>query len=119
MLMRCEDFLPKRGSHFIFHLCGSRALQNQDPLKKIFLKKYGKEPTPENALGYDLGAIIAQTINRIEGPVSKQSIIASFRREPCFSQLSVGQLCFSDKGGHSTIHHRFFQFSANGSRIVE
>lgn len=80
-----------------------------------FRKKYGREPTPENALGYDVGKIVGQTLNRITGEVNRKTLLAAFRKNLCFSGLSVGKMCFPESGGHSNVIPNFYRFSANGN----
>lgn len=80
-----------------------------------FKKKYGREPTPENALGYDVGKIVGQSLKRIKGEVNRKSLLAAFRKNLCFSGLSVGRMCFPKSGGHSNVIPNFYRFSTNGN----
>lgn len=85
----------------------------------IFKRKFGREPSPENALGYDLGRIAGDTIKRIDGPITKESILLAFKKDLCFDRLSVGRLCFRKEGGHSNIKPRFYQFGSEKSLLVQ
>ena len=84
----------------------------------LFRSKYGREPTPENALGYDLGIIAGTTINRVRSDLTRESMVEAFKKYPCFSNLSVGKICFDKKGGHSNVKPHFYKYSLNGY-IVE
>jgi ABC-type branched-subunit amino acid transport system substrate-binding protein len=77
-------------------------LKEAKDFEELVLKTYGKEATPEIGYGFDLGVIVAQILNRVKGEYTKESILAAFRSDLCFSGTSTGKLCFSPNGGQST-----------------
>ncbi len=85
----------------------------------IFKLKFGKEPSPENALGYDLGKIVGETISRVEGSMTRASVLKAFKKNLCFERLSVGRLCFMETGGHSSIKPVFYQFKSDKSLRIQ
>ena len=50
-----------------------------------FLSAYGRDPTPENAYGYDLGVIAGTVFKRIQGIVSPASFRRAFDRTAAFT----------------------------------
>lgn len=85
---------------------------------KYFKKIYGREPSPENALGYDVGIIFATTYKRVIGQFSKESFLRAFHQNLCFKNLSVGTICFNKEGGHSNVKPRFYLFNSTGDKLV-
>lgn len=81
----------------------------------LFKKKIGRIPSPENALGFDLGLIVGKILARIKGPLNKENLMSSFKQNLCFDGLSVGRICFNKNGGHSDVKPRFYKFSPSGS----
>jgi ABC-type branched-subunit amino acid transport system substrate-binding protein len=70
--------------------------------RQLVVRTYGREATPEIGYGYDLGAVVAQVLNRTEGDITRASVLAAFRRQRCFGGTSIGELCFPTDGGQST-----------------
>jgi len=62
---------------------------------------YNREPTGGMTYGYDLGVVIATTLNRIDGEVTLESFKKAFKQELCFKRASNGTICFSPDGGHA------------------
>jgi ABC-type branched-subunit amino acid transport system substrate-binding protein len=80
----------------------------------LFKKNYGREPIPENSLGYDVGVIAGKAIKGANGKISREGLYQSFIKQKCFSGLSVGRICFPAEGGHSDLKPRFYKVSSKG-----
>jgi ABC-type branched-subunit amino acid transport system substrate-binding protein len=81
----------------------------------LFRQKYGKDPTSEGALGYDLGSIVGQILKRVQGPISRANLIRAFEKDYCFKELSVGQICFQKGGGHSSVKVKFLRRTSSSA----
>lgn len=81
--------------------------------------RYGRQPTAEMAYGYDLGVIVAKTINGANGRLDRDSLIKSFKRIHCFDGLSSGRMCFDENGGHALRTISFVRFAKSGFQLVK
>jgi ABC-type branched-subunit amino acid transport system substrate-binding protein len=79
-----------------------------------FKRVFAKEPTAEAAYGYDLGVIAGTVLKRTKGRVTRQSFFEAFAKNRCFDHLSVGKLCFPQKGGHANRTIYFLKYSSTG-----
>lgn len=85
-------------------LCISSVIKGVESAKdfeKKALKAYDSPPTTEMYYGYDTGAIVAETISRIKGPLSAEAFKKAFHENLCFKNTTAGTLCFPKKGGHA------------------
>ncbi|MGE3611035.1 MAG: ABC transporter substrate-binding protein [Bacteriovoracaceae bacterium] len=89
------------------------------PFERLIQKKYGRPATSEIANGYDLGVIVAKVLNGITGPITKESVLNSFKLQKCFSGLSTGRMCFNPNGGHAEKKINFVRFTKEGFVPVE
>jgi ABC-type branched-subunit amino acid transport system substrate-binding protein len=80
------------------------------PMERLIKKTYGRDATAEMAYGYDLGIIVAKTMNGVKDQPTAENIQKSFLGNKCFSDLSSGQLCFHPNGGHADRKIYFVQF---------
>lgn len=78
--------------------------------ERFIRKKYNREPTGGMVYGYDLGVIMATTINRIEGDMTMESFKKAFKKNLCFEKTSNGTICFSPNGGHAKRKIYTFEF---------
>jgi ABC-type branched-subunit amino acid transport system substrate-binding protein len=84
-------------------------------LDKEVFKKYGKNANFETVIGYNLGMVVGQVLKTNEGPLTKESVLASFRKKSCYPVLGRNELCFGPNGGHATSQGlRFARFSQVG-----
>ena|GEM_PF-4975031 len=90
--------------------------KDYEGFQKKAKKRFGVEPTSEVANGYDVGVILASTLNRIEGPITKQSVMQAFHQNDCcFNGTSVGTICFSKNGGHANKKVKVVELLKNGT----
>ena len=89
--------------------------------ESIVRKRYGVEPTPEIAYGFDLGSVIAQVYKdvRHEKHITSQMIRDAFVKRRCFKQTSSGELCFGPNGGHAERNVQFVRFTKTGFVTVD
>ena len=80
------------------------------PMEHLIKKAYGREATAEMADGYDLGVIVAKTLNGVKDQLTTENIQKSFVTQRCFTGLSSGQLCFHPEGGHADRKIYFVHF---------
>ena len=86
--------------------------KNYKKFKKMAFNKYGKNPTSEMAYGYDLGVIIAETIERLgDHEINKKIFRKKFLSNLCFQKVINGKLCFNKKGGHALRKSHIVKFS--------
>lgn len=86
-------------------------------LEKEMQKRYGRSPNMEIVLGYNLGLVVGQTVQRVKGPVTKASFAKAFKQSPCFTGLG-GDLCFGPQGGHAKQSIlRFVRFTDHGLEL--
>jgi ABC-type branched-subunit amino acid transport system substrate-binding protein len=64
-------------------------------------KVYGNVTSSEMAAGYDLGIVVAETINHIQGTIDKESIKNAFLNMDYVDGTSCGRIYFNKKGGHA------------------
>ena len=78
--------------------------------KKTAGKVYGNVSPSEMAMGYDLGILIAATINNIKGRINKESIKKAFLAMEYFEGTSCGRIYMNQNGGHAKrkIHNVVF-----------
>jgi ABC-type branched-subunit amino acid transport system substrate-binding protein len=82
--------------------------------EKLLKKRFGREPVTEISFGYDLGVVTAETLNRVQGPYTKESIFKAFVDNLCFDNTSSGRICFTKNGGHAERKIYFVQFYKDG-----
>ncbi len=80
------------------------------PFERLVRKIYGREPTSEMAYGYDVGVIVAKTLNRVKRDPTRENIHHSFLAQKCFTGLASGKLCFQPKGGNADRKIYFVKF---------
>jgi ABC-type branched-subunit amino acid transport system substrate-binding protein len=87
----------------------------------VIRKKYGIEPTPEIAYGYDLGTVIATVYNDVKASknITSEMIRDAFVKRRCFTGTSAGELCFGPNGGHAQREVQFVEFTKTGFVRVE
>jgi ABC-type branched-subunit amino acid transport system substrate-binding protein len=84
-------------------------------LDREVFKKYGKSANFETVIGFNLGMVVGQTYKQVDGPLTKQSVLAAFRKKSCYTVLGKRELCFGANGGHATSQGmRFARFSQVG-----
>jgi ABC-type branched-subunit amino acid transport system substrate-binding protein len=81
--------------------------------------RYGKDPGSEMSYGYDVGVIAATVIARVKGPLTKESIVRSFKEQPCFKHVTVGEICFGPNGGHAIRPLRIQRLTKSGRVLVK
>lgn len=79
--------------------------------EKLVRESYGKDASAEIAYGYDIGVVIAQTLDRVKGEFTREAVLAAFRMNPCFENTSSGKICFDPKGGHAIRKLYFVEFT--------
>lgn len=84
--------------------------ESQD-FEKRLSRRYGRQPIALMSYGYDLGLILARSVNRAEKPLSRSSILKAFRQDLCFEGTSTGQICFPESGGHSKRKLKMMEFT--------
>lgn len=82
--------------------------------EKQFQKKYGTAPSAESASGYDLGIIAGTVIKRAKNNYAKESLVKAFHQDLCFTNTTVGKICFPEKGGHGSKPVIFMQLTTTG-----
>lgn len=92
--------------------------EDSKPFEEAVKKQYGREATSEIAYGYDLGVIIAKTLNQVNTNVTKEEIAKKFRNIRCFDGLSSGKMCFSINGGHVERKISFVKFTKDGFKPI-
>ncbi len=65
-------------------------------------KLYGMKGNFESVIGYNLGLVMGQTVKRVKGELTRESVIKAFKEDPCFTVIGKTQLCFGPNGGHAT-----------------
>ncbi len=80
------------------------------PMENLVKQTYGRKATAEIAYGFDLGVIVAKTMNGVKGQSSAEKIQKSFLEQRCFTGLSSGKLCFHPEGGHADRKIYFVKF---------
>ncbi len=85
-----------------------------------YSSRYGKKPESEMYYGYDLGIIVAETINRIKGKITKKKFHQAFTRNLCFDKTTTGKVCFPKEGGHVQRDMYWLKFSGKkGFKVVD
>ena len=64
-------------------------------------KIYGNVTSSEMAAGYDLGIVVAETINHVKGTIDKESIKNAFMKMDYVDGTSCGRIYINKKGGHA------------------
>jgi ABC-type branched-subunit amino acid transport system substrate-binding protein len=64
-------------------------------------KVYGNVSPSEMAMGYDLGIMVAETINHIKGTIDKESIKNAFLKMDYVDGTSCGRIYINKEGGHA------------------
>lgn len=88
--------------------------KNSSEFEKRFKSLYGGTPTAESASGYDLGMIVSQIIKRSGNDLSAEGLLATLRKNRCFSRTTAGQICFPKTGGHGDKALEFMRMTKNG-----
>ncbi|MEZ4815074.1 MAG: ABC transporter substrate-binding protein [Bdellovibrionota bacterium] len=86
--------------------------------ERTFKLRYGRDPTPDNAFGYDLGIVAGSVVKRVAGKVTAATILSAFKKNKCFYNLTVGKLCFGDSGGHSDAKISYLKYTKKGFEPV-
>jgi ABC-type branched-subunit amino acid transport system substrate-binding protein len=68
---------------------------------KTARKVYGNVAPSEMAMGYDLGIVVAETINHIKGTIDGESIKNAFLEMEYVDGTSCGRIHINKKGGHA------------------
>lgn len=99
-------------------LKGSR---HSKKFERIVRTKYGIEPTPEIAYGFDLGTVIATIYKDLQKTpnITSDMIRRAFVKHRCYEGASAGKLCFGPNGGHAEREVQFVQFTKTGFIGVE
>lgn len=62
---------------------------------------YGNVSPSEMAIGYDLGLVVAETINNVKGTINKESVKKAFMEMAYVDGTSSGRIYMNQAGGHA------------------
>lgn len=81
-------------------------------------KAYRKTANFETVIGYNLGLVLGTVVNRVKGPLTKESIVSAFHKNRCFTVLAKQELCFGPAGGHAAKRSmHFMRFTPVGLEL--
>ncbi len=89
--------------------------------ERVIRRRYGIEPTPEIAYGFDVGTVIAKIYLdvRSEKDITSEMLRKAFVKRRCFDGTSSGGLCFGPSGGHAQRAVQFVKFTKKGFVTIE
>ncbi len=112
-------FISTKKAPFYMAVSWLKGLKTSAGIEKAFRFSFGRDPTPDNMFGYDLGRIIGTIAKRTKKPISGQTFKKAFNLDTCFSGLSIGKLCFGPGGGHSDRKVNFVKYTPKGFEFVD
>lgn len=89
------------------------------PIEKLIKEKYGREAVAEMMYGFDLGVIVRNILSKLPTTFTAKDVKDVFYKINCFSNTSVGTLCFDKSGGHVKRKIYFVQFHKENFIKVE
>lgn len=107
-------FLTARNSPVYAATLWQKGSQDSRLFEDSIQKRYGRPATSEIAYGFDLGVVVGTTLNGIKGAVTRDSVIAEFKKHGCFEGTTSGKICFDSKGGHARRKFSFARFTKSG-----
>lgn len=78
--------------------------------EQLMDNRYGREANGISSYGYDAGVIAGTLISRIKGAVTRETVLAAFKKNRCFPGTSTGTICFPERGGHALRNMKTVRF---------
>ncbi len=107
-------FIAGKKNNFYILSSWLRGAKASLAFETAFKKVYGRDPTPDNAFGYDLGVVAGSLIKKVKGRPTKELIAKTLLDVGCFKGLSIGSLCFNPNGGHVNRPIYFLKYTKQG-----